>query len=54
MECERILQCNEALSSGHLKIKGYLEMVHVSLCPHNQFTGWDGLTTRAARPTVPK
>lgn len=33
---------------------GYLEVVHVALCPHDQFTGWDGLTTGTARSTVPK
>lgn len=32
----------------------YLEMVHVALRPHHQFTGWDGLTTSTASATVSK
>lgn len=31
-----------------------LEMVHIALCPHHQFTGGNGLTTRAAGSTVAK
>lgn len=32
----------------------YLEMVHIALCPHHQFTGWNRLTTGAASSAVPK
>lgn len=31
-----------------------LEMVHIALCPHHQFTGWNRLTTGAASSAVPK
>lgn len=31
-----------------------LEMVHIALCPHHQFTGGNGLTTRTASATVAK
>lgn len=31
-----------------------LEMVHVALCPHHQFTGWNGLTTSTASSAVSK
>lgn len=31
-----------------------LEVVDVALCPHDHFTGWNGLTTCTTSPRVPK
>lgn len=31
-----------------------LEMIHIALCPHHQFAGGNGLTTRAAGSAVAK